>query len=422
MFDKVEIILRAGDGGDGAISFRREKFVPFGGPDGGDGGKGGDVIFKADNSMTDFRPFVNKGIYKAVAGKRGAGQKKHGKDGDDLVLNVPIGTVVFNKTGSGTPEVLADLYREGKQVIVAHGGKGGLGNVHFKTSTRQTPEMAQQGETGAEITVLLDLRLIADVGIIGYPNVGKSSLLAAASAAKPEIANYPFTTKEPVLGVVEMGYENFVLAEIPGLIVGAHQGRGLGHDFLHHAVRTRLFIHLVDGSSVSPIADMIAVNNELSLYDPALLQKPQIVAINKVDIPEVIEKIEELRNTFKQAGIDVTFVSAATGEGVGKLMAQVWDKLQSLVKATPASPEIPEKVFRPQPRDAGINVRKEGDTFVIDAPGLVRMVSGGEVTPELLGYVRDSLSRLGYERLLRRAGVKFGDKIRCGSVEWEWFQ
>lgn len=421
MFDKVDIVLTAGGGGNGVVSFRREKYVPFGGPDGGDGGNGGDVVLKADSGITDYRAFRNRGVYKASNGKHGEGKKKHGKNGENLILTVPVGTVVFRKADTGAGEVLADLDADGKQVVVARGGKGGLGNVHYTTSTRQAPELAQKGEAGEEFEVLLDLRLIADVGIIGYPNVGKSSLLASASAANPEIANYPFTTKEPMLGVVTVGNDDFVLAEIPGLIVGAHLGRGLGYDFLHHAIRTRLFIHLIDGSSASPVDDMIAVNNELSLYDPDLLNKPQIVVVNKVDMPEVKEKTGAIRDLFKEAGQDVMFISASTGEGVERLMAQAWDKLQAVLQSAP--PAIaPEKIFRPRYKDTGISIHREGDTFIIEAPGLARVGSGtSETTPELLGYVRDQLVRMNYERLLRRAGIKPGDKVRCGSVEWEWF-
>jgi GTPase len=421
MFDKVEITLKAGNGGDGVVSFRHEKYVPFGGPDGGDGGKGGDVVFVADSGITDFRFFHNKGIYKASDGMRGSGKKKRGKDGDTLVLMVPVGTVMLRKAEIGGQGTIADLEHDGQRIVVLHGGKGGLGNTHFTTSIRQAPRFAQKGEIGQEITVVLDLRLIADVGIIGYPNAGKSSLLAAASAAKPEIADYPFTTKEPVLGVVYVNYDNYVLAEIPGLIDGAHQGRGLGHDFLQHAMRTRIFIHLINGTSKSPVGDMIAVNNELSLFDSALGKKQQIVAVNKIDLPEVKDKIPLIRESFKQAGIDVVFISAVTKEGVSKLMSLVWDKLQIVLKETPHEKEQPVKVFKPQPRGMNFSVRKEGNTFVVDAPDLARLVSGtGQQTPELFSHVYERLSKAGLDKVLRKAGAQPGDKVRCGSVEWEF--
>lgn len=421
MLDRVEITVHAGSGGNGMVCFRREKFVPMGGPDGGDGGPGGNVIIRADNGISDFRFFRSKGVYKADEGKGGGSKKKHGKTGEDLVLTVPVGTVVLPKTQIGDEDdVLADLEQDGQQVVIARGGKGGFGNSHYATSVRQSPTIAQKGEAGEEVTIILDLRLIADVGIIGYPNVGKSSLLAAATAANPKIADYPFTTKEPILGVVEVGNETFVLAEIPGLIVGAHLGKGLGHDFLRHAIRTRAFIHLIDGSSSSPVEDMIAVNNELSLFDTLLGQKPQIVVVNKVDVPEVKRRVDDIKEAFREAGINVRFISAATGEGVAVLMREAWQKLQSIT-IPKVEGEEPKKVFRPQPRGAGLTIHKEGDVFVVEVPGLERMVSDtGEATPELQLHVQRQLTRIGLNRILGRAGAKPGDKVRCGIVEWEW--
>jgi len=420
MFDRVEITVRAGAGGDGMVCFRREKFVPLGGPDGGDGGNGGNVIFKADSELSDLRHYHYKGIYKAKDGGRGGSKKKHGKNGEDSVLTVPVGTVILPKTQApGEEAILADLDKDGQQIVVARGGKGGFGNAHYATPVRRAPEIAQKGESGEEFTVILDLRLIADVGIIGYPNVGKSSLLAAASAANPKIADYPFTTREPVLGVVEADGENFVLAEIPGLIVGAHLGKGLGHDFLHHAIRTRIFIHLIDGGSASPVDDMIAVNNELSLYDSSLGRKPQIVAVNKVDLTEVQHRMDAIREAFREAGVAIRFISAGTGEGVPELLREAGQKLREVTAAE--TTEEPQKVFRPRPKGAALAVRKEGDMFVVEAPGLARMVSGtGEVTPELLLHIKQQLTRLGLDRAMLKAGAHPGDKVRCGEAEWEW--
>jgi GTPase len=419
MFDKVELFLKAGGGGNGVVGFRREKFVPYGGPDGGDGGKGGDVLFIAEGGVTDFRFFRNRGIYKAGDGAHGQGKKKRGKDGEDLVMTVPVGTVVIKKEDGAT---IADLEQDGMQVAVARGGKGGLGNSHYATSTHQSPRLAQTGEPGEEINVLLDLRLIADVGILGYPNVGKSSLLAAASAAKPEIADYAFTTKEPVLGVVYVGHESFVLAEIPGLIAGAAQGRGLGHDFLHHAVRTRMFVHLVSGASADPIADMIAVNNELTLYDPVMARKPQIVAVNKIDLPEVQARRDEISRAFQDAGIDVIFVSAAQKDGVAELVEKVWAQLRAILNEPPPETATAAKVFHPQPRGLTFTVRKEADGFTVDAQGLDRMSTGsGELTPELIDYVRSRLEAAGVDRVLRRAGAQPGDHIYCGNAKWDWY-
>ncbi len=352
MFDRVEIGVKAGRGGNGIISFRREKFIPFGGPDGGDGGDGGDIIIRADASVDTLRIFRQKRFYPAGNGRDGEGKKKHGKKGKNLVVPVPVGTMVSHKAQISGDVVIADLAQPGQQVVVARGGKGGLGNAHFASATNQAPRIAQRGEAGETGSLILELKIIADVGIIGYPNTGKSTLLAAASAAKPKIASYPFTTREPILGAVEVGSRLFILAEIPGLIDGAHLGRGLGHDFLRHIVRTRMLIHLIDGSSASPVDNMIKVNNELSLYDSALVQKLQLVAVNKIDLAEVRSRLAEIKEAFSQSGIRPLFISAATGEGVAELMA---DTEKMLARITPPQRgeegNPPLKVFRPQPRD-----------------------------------------------------------------------
>jgi GTP-binding protein len=347
MFDKVGIGVKAGDGGNGVVSFRREKFVPFGGPDGGDGGNGGDVIIMAEAAVTSLKMLVRKRYYRAAHGGKGGNKKRHGKKGENLLLTVPVGTIASYKTQIGDNAIIADLDHPGQQVVVAKGGKGGFGNSHFATATNQAPQIAQKGEVGEENSIILELKLIADVGLIGYPNVGKSSLLAAVSAAKPKIATYPFTTREPILGVVEVGELSFVLAEIPGLINGAHLGRGLGHDFLRHIMRTRVLIHLVDGSSPSPVDDMIRVNTELGLFDSALAQKPQLVAVNKIDLPQVRAHWDEIRDSFAGIGTKVLFVSAATGEGTAELMAEAMRLLKSVAK--PEAGKL-KKVFHPQPR------------------------------------------------------------------------
>ena len=421
MFDRTGIGVKAGDGGDGAVSFRREKFVPFGGPDGGDGGDGGDVIILADSSVTSLRIFKPKRLYRAEDGKDGKGKRKHGKKGEDLILKVPVGTVVSNKTQIGGDALLADLAQPGQQVVVARGGKGGLGNTHFTSSINQAPQIAQRGEVGEEYDIILELKLIADVGIIGYPNVGKSTLLAAASAAKPKIASYPFTTREPILGVAEVGQRSFVLAEIPGLIDGAHLGRGLGHDFLRHIVRTKILIHLVDGSSASPVEDMIRVNAELSLFDSALAQKPQLLVVNKIDLPQVQARLDEIKNAFGSAGTTVLFISAATGEGVSEVMAETMRLLKSVSAEEGAGRKIPRKVFRPQPKGVGPSVHKEGDTFVVAAPELERIFARTDITsPGGRWQLEGLLKRLGVSKALEKAGVKSGDRVRCGNLEWEW--
>jgi len=346
MFDRAEIIVKAGDGGDGIISFRHEKFVPFGGPDGGDGGDGGDVIIVAERSASSLRAFQRRRQFKAASGKNGRGKDKHGKKGEGLTLTVPVGTMVSHKSQIGDGPI-ADLNQPGQSVVVARGGKGGRGNARFATSTNQAPQTAEEGTEGEEHSLILELKLIADVGVIGYPNVGKSTLLAAVSAAKPRIASYPFTTLEPVLGMVELGGQSFALAEIPGLIAGAHLGKGLGHDFLRHIMRTRVLIHLLDGGSPSPAEDMAQVNTELSLFDSALARKPQLVAVNKLDLPQVKARREELEESFRAIGTDAFFVSALSGQGIPELMAATAKMVQSAPKPEPAKRK---KVFRPKPR------------------------------------------------------------------------
>lgn len=421
MFDRVEIIVRAGNGGDGVVSFRREKFVPFGGPDGGDGGDGGDVVIMADYSVTDLRIFKRKRLYRAGDGSNGKGKKKHGKKGENLILPVPVGTVVSYKTQIGDNSLIADLEQPEKQVVVTKGGKGGMGNIHFTSSINQAPQIAQKGEVGDETSIILEMRLIADVGIIGYPNAGKSTLLAIVSAAKPKIADYPFTTREPILGMVEVGQRSFVLAEIPGLIDGAHFGRGLGHDFLRHIIRTKMLVHLIDGSSVSPAEDMIRVNSELGLFDPALAQKPQLVVVNKIDLPQVRTRLGEIKDAFRDIGTTALFISAATGESVPELLSETMKMLGKISAEKKAGEGIPMKVFRPKPRRIGISVQKEGNTFVVVAPGVERIIARTGVTSfEVQWQLNRIFHRMGVSKALTKAGVKPGDRVRCGNLEWEW--
>jgi len=421
MFDRAEIIGKAGDGGSGVVSFRREKFVPLGGPDGGDGGDGGDVIIRADYSVTSLRNFTRKRLYRAANGEDGRGKKQHGKSGKNLILTVPAGTLVFCKTQVGSDALIADLEQPAQQVVIAHGGEGGLGNIHFVSATSQAPQIAQKGETGEQNSVILEMRLIADVGVIGYPNVGKSTLLAACSAAKPKIASYPFTTLEPILGLVEVDQRSLVLAEIPGLIDGAHLGRGLGHDFLRHIARTKILIHLLDGSSASPAEDMMKVNAELSLYDLALAKKPQLVAVNKIDLPQVQSRLAEIKDSFSAIGISPYLISAAMGEGIPHLMAEAVEMAGKVAAGRGAGQRIVRKIFHPQPRVTGVSVHKEDDTFVIVAPELERIVARADVSnTEVCGQIRRQLTRQGISKALEKAGVKPGDKVRCGDLEWEW--
>ena len=419
MFDRAELMVKAGHGGNGVASFRREKFVPLGGPDGGDGGDGGNVVIRADSSVASLIAFQKKSVYRAAHGGNGRGKKKHGKKGDDLMLAVPVGTVISSKTQFGNDADNYDLIKTGQQVIVARGGRGGLGNVHFTSSTNQAPQIAQKGEAGEERGLLLELKLIADVGVVGYPNAGKSSLLVAASAAKPKIAGYPFTTLEPVLGVVEIDYHSFVLAEIPGLIAGAHIGRGLGHDFLRHVMRTKILIHLVDGGSPSPVEDMIQVNNEISLFDSALARKPQVLAINKIDLPEVRTRMSELKEALGVIGISPLFISAITGEGVSILMTEVLEMLDRVAEQEELSRRVQARVFYPKPRSDIVSVQREGDIFVVQVPGLERIIAGTDITdPEARRQLTKHVNRAVVRKALEKAGAKPGDKVHCGNLEW----
>ncbi|UCD09661.1 MAG: GTPase ObgE [Dehalococcoidales bacterium] len=421
MYDRVEIRVKAGDGGDGVVSFRREKYVPFGGPDGGDGGNGGNVVIKADPGITDLKMYRPNKLYKAAKGENGKGQKKHGKSGKDLVLLVPVGTIALGISGTAEEMLIADCEESGQQEIVALGGRGGQGNVHFTTSTNQAPRIAQKGEKGEERILVLEMRLIADVGIIGFPNAGKSTLLSKVSAANPKIAGYPFTTLEPILGVVETGMKEFIIAEIPGLIEGAHLGKGLGHDFLRHIVRTRVLVHLVDGTSESPVEDMIRVNNELNLYDPELARKPQVVVVNKIDRPGMKERLDEIREEFRQGGVPVLFISAETGEGIQYLVEETMDLLEKAGKRVMAGKKVPAAVFRPQPKQTEVTINKDGDTYVINSPDLERIIAGVDMTSdEIRRQLQRPMVRYGVTRALQKAGVRPGDKVRCGDYEWEW--
>ncbi|MFH1646393.1 MAG: GTPase ObgE [Chloroflexota bacterium] len=420
MIDRAEIKVKAGDGGNGVAGFRREKFVPFGGPDGGDGGHGGNVVIRADASVDNLRRYRQNKTYRALKGQDGSGNRRHGKNGEDLVLTVPAGTMVRLGMEDGNAAFLADLEKPGDEVVVARGGKGGWGNTHYVSSTNQAPHIAQRGEAGEELTVGLEMRLIADVGIIGLPNAGKSTLLAAASAARPKIASYPFTTLEPVLGVVELGLESFVMAEIPGLVEEAHLGRGLGLDFLRHALRTKILIHIIDGSAASPAADMIAVNQELASYDPELAHKPQIIVVNKVDLSEVQERLDDIKKELAGVGVKAQEISAATGQGVNKLMDEALRTL-SVTTTAVGGAEPPLKVFRPQPREAVFRVERVGEGFVLHAPELERIIPGAGAGPtEVRWQLNRQLARLGVNKALEQAGAKPGDKIRCGELTWEW--
>lgn len=346
--DKVEIKVAGGNGGNGVVSFRHEKFVPFGGPDGGDGGHGGNVYIVADRTVASLDSFRHRRRFKAESGKDGGKQKKHGANGEDLTIKVPVGTLVF-RLEDDDELLLADLSQPGQKVLVARGGNGGLGNARFATARNQAPRTATSGEHGEERRLILEFKIISDVAIVGYPNVGKSALLGTMSKAKPKVADYPFTTRQPVLGVVEEGMKKFVVAEIPAIVDGAHLGKGLGHDFLRHAERAKVLLHLLDGSSHFIIDDMKKLNLELAKYKQILAEKPQLVVVNKIDLPEVQARLSEIRQIFNNLGIKVCFVSAITGEGVPELVSELIRMLDKAREEPIASGE-PITVFRPKPK------------------------------------------------------------------------
>src|SRR5450432_1119358 len=327
--DEVTIRLRAGDGGKGAVAFRREKFVPKGGPSGGDGGDGGSVVLEVDEGLSTLLDFRYKSEFAAPAGESGANKDRYGHAGADVILRVPPGTQVFDAT---TGALIGDLRTQGERFVAAQGGKGGRGNMHFASSTDRAPRRSEPGTPAEERTIRLELKLLADVGLLGFPNVGKSSLIARISAARPKIADYPFTTLIPNLGMVRLsGERSFVVADIPGLIEGAHQGAGLGDRFLRHLERTRVLVHLLEVSATpgrTPLRDFLALNRELALYDPELAARPQIVVLNKLDLPDVAARRARLARPFKTRGIPLLTISAATGEGIGPLLEAVWKQLK----------------------------------------------------------------------------------------------
>lgn len=349
MIDKREITVRGGHGGDGCVSFRREKYVPFGGPDGGDGGDGGNVLIMTDADVSDLGLRRRGREFVAGHGGPGRGWRKRGKDGEDLVIPVPPGTVVYVKEDP-EPEMCADLTVVGQQLLVAGGGRGGLGNTRFATAVNRTPETATPGKPGEERHIVLELKLMTDICIVGHPNSGKSALLSAMTGARPEIADYAYTTRQPVLGVLSSDRRDFILAEIPALVAGAHLGRGMGNEFLRHVERTGVLILLLDGGSDTLIHDLKHLDEELTLYNPSLAQKPRIVAVNKVDLPEVQERLSAVRQALGVPAVPVFYISAATGQGVLELAAKAMALASESRSVERPGSRPPIKVFRPKPR------------------------------------------------------------------------
>lgn len=427
--DEVTIEVKAGDGGNGAVAFRKEKFVPRGGPAGGDGGKGGDVILEADSNLSTLLDFRYQRQYKAQRGGDGAAKDMYGKDAPDLVLKVPVGTIA---TETETGRLLADITHHGERAVIARGGHGGRGNSHFASSTHQAPKFAENGEPGEAREVQLELKLLADVGLVGFPNVGKSSLIAAVSAAKPKIADYPFTTLVPHLGVVRADDDptrTFVMADIPGLIEGASEGVGLGHQFLRHIERTRLLVHLLDVSGTTgrdPLEDYETIQRELAAYSAQLARLPQVIALNKVDAADPAQ-VEALLKHFRDQDKPVFAVSAATGEGLKPLIYYLADRLAEIPRpAETLDDEIAIITSRSggparRSRDRRWEARHEDGHFVVTGAGIERYVAMTPMENEhAVNRLQRTLERAGIVSKLRSLGAKEGDTVRIGNTEFDF--
>lgn len=418
--DVAKIHVKAGDGGHGCVSFRREKYVPFGGPDGGDGGRGGDVIFKVDSNMRTLLDFKYKKKYEAERGEDGGTNNKFGKDGEDLIIKVPSGTVIKD---AETGRIMADLVEDGQEFVVCNGGRGGRGNSRFATPTRQAPKFAEPGMPGEERWITLELKLLADVGLVGFPNVGKSTILSMVTGAKPKIANYHFTTLTPNLGVVDMqGVKSFVLADIPGLIEGAHEGVGLGIDFLRHVERTKVLIHVIDASGIEgrdPIDDFYKINEELKSYSEKLSKKPQVVVANKCDIPGSEENVEKLKKELEKYDIKVFEVSAATNKGLREVLLYVANLLDNYVEE---EEEVQEYIPEEKKFTYEIHIDDEG-TYVIEGSFVDRLLLTVNIyDSESLKYFHKVLEKRGIIEQLKQMGIKDGDLVRMNDFEFEFVE
>jgi len=416
--DQVVINVKSGKGGDGMVHFRREKFVPQGGPDGGDGGKGGDVIFEVKSTLNTLSSFRQNQKFKAEDGVKGGPSQMSGRYGSDLILYVPPGTILFDVD---TGALIGDLTDPGQQLIICKGGRGGRGNQHFATSRNQVPRTAEKGEPPEEKHIKLELKLIADIGLIGVPNAGKSTLLSVLTNARPKIAAYPFTTLEPNLGVANIDDDTtVVLADIPGLNEGASQGAGLGHDFLRHIQRTRVLVHLLDGLSEDPVADYSQINSELSLFDPNLGKKPQIVALNKIDQPEVLERLADIQKKFKKHKVELMTISALARTNTRDLLVKAYQTLQETPPVNEV--ELPLPVYKPKEDPREFVVTHEGEnewrvsgTAIERAASMTYWQHDGSVR-----RFQKIMETLGIDAALRQAGIQEGDTVSIGEFELEW--
>ena len=424
--DRAKIIIKSGKGGDGHVSFRREKYVPNGGPDGGDGGRGGDVVFEIDKGASTLSDYRHKRKFSATQGEEGKKRNCHGKNGEDLILKVPEGTVI-KEAQSG--KVIADMSGENTHVVVLEGGRGGLGNQHYATSTMQAPKYAQPGGEGIELEVLLELKVLADVGLVGFPNAGKSTLLSRLSNAKPEIASYPFTTLHPILGVVDAGDGNgFVMADIPGLIEGASEGVGLGHEFLRHIERTKVLVHMVDAASVEgrdPIDDIAAIKNELAKYSDSLLKKPQIICANKLDAcpDEADEILKRIKDEYETDNVKVLPLSAVSGEGVDELVHQI----MSLLAECDDAPTIYEQEYDPKEHifeDEAYTVEINSDgEYVVEGPKIEKMLGYTNLESEKgFLFFQKFIREQGIEAEMKKKGIQEGDTVRMYGLVFEYYE
>ncbi|MBB6020618.1 GTP-binding protein [Paenibacillus sp. JGP012] len=428
--DKAKIYVKAGDGGDGIVSFRREKYVPEGGPAGGDGGRGADIIFRVDEGLRTLMDFRYQRHFKAPRGEKGRNKSQHGANAENMIVRIPPGTVIIDEDSG---EVLADLTRHGQQVVVAKGGRGGRGNIRFATPRNPAPELAENGEEGEERYIVLELKVMADVGLVGFPSVGKSTLLSVVSAAKPKIGAYHFTTITPNLGVVDVGEgRSFVMADLPGLIEGAHEGVGLGHEFLRHVERTRVIIHVVDMSGSEgrdPFEDWQKINDELRLYNPVLAERPQVVAANKMDMPESEANLEQFLQQVREVkpDIEVMPISSLTRQGIQELLYRAADLLDQI----PDEPEVEEvaelserKVYSLEKKeDEGFRIVRENDTFIVESAKIDRMMKRMQLNShEAILKLARTLRYMGVDDELRKRGAVEGTIVRIGDFEFEFVE
>ncbi|OBZ09859.1 GTPase ObgE [Bacillus sp. FJAT-27264] len=428
--DKAKIYVKGGDGGDGLVAFRREKYVPEGGPAGGDGGRGGDVIFRVDEGLRTLMDFRYQRHFKADRGIKGRNKSQHGANAEHMIVRIPPGTILID---DDTNEVIADMTRHGQQVVVARGGRGGRGNTRFATAANTAPELAENGEEGQERYVVMELKVMADVGLVGFPSVGKSTLLSVVSAAKPKIGAYHFTTITPNLGVVDVGDgRSFVMADLPGLIEGAHEGIGLGHEFLRHVERTRIIIHVVDMSGSEgrdPFEDWVKINDELRQYNANLAERPQIVAANKMDMPESAEHLISFREQVAQVRPDIEImpISSLTREGVQELLYRATDILDSIPVA-PVVEEVAEtterKVYKLEAEDDNtFTITRDNDTYVVTSPRIERMLKRMQLnTHDAILKLARTLRHMGVDAELRRRGAVEGTIVRIADFEFEFVE